>query len=128
MPIKNTAIPNEPILLSELIAPFDPVKDVETLKQDLGALYQRVQGPISLITSGDIELNFSQMMISLSTITRGEYKFTDLPLTMYSLSDNNSPIIKIMMDAISKGMYGKITIRFVKTVDEALTAIRAGYK
>jgi hypothetical protein len=125
MTVTITELPNEPIIMVDGVEPYYPVEDTQMMNEGAHRLYDRVQGPIYAVLDTSFEANFSQLMLAMATATRGDKRMNLLPLTIYATGDVDNFATKIVMEAIAKGMYGGITVKFVKTKDEALAIIRA---
>jgi hypothetical protein len=127
MTIKVTELPNEPIMLCEVISPYKPVEDTKTVQDAAYALYERVKGPIYSVSYSleDIQMSFPEAIVSFAAGTRGERRLNGLPLTMYLVLDSDSAVMKSMMAAVARGMYGGIDVKLAKNKDEALAMIRA---
>jgi hypothetical protein len=90
------------------------------------ALYEQMQRHIYVIFDGRrVVLNFSQMMLVLSYISRTPHDLTRLPLTVYNVVDFEHPIMRLGFNVIRSGQYGIIDIRMAETVEEAHAKIRA---
>jgi hypothetical protein len=126
MALKITEMPNEPILICEISDPYNPVEDSHPSNEAAHALYQRVQGPIHMVIINNAKTTFSDTMIGIATVTRGEKSLRNLPITLYAMGDINNPIARSLMEAIVKGLYGGINFKLVKSTEEALAMIRAG--
>jgi hypothetical protein len=128
MIVQMTEMPEEAILICELADPYESMADSKAVGAAAHKFYQQLNKPISLIVFArkDIQVSFSDAMIGIGILTRGEHALNSIPLTLYNIADNITPPIKIILDAITKGLYGAMKIKTAKTIDEALTMIRAG--
>jgi hypothetical protein len=124
MTIKITQLGDEAILLAELSDPYQPREDSEAIKRAVYELYQKAQRPIALISTGEVSLGFSDAMIAMATMIRGEIRLNDFPVTLYPILPVESELTKIVLQAVTKGLYGGIRVKVCPTVDAALTAIR----
>jgi hypothetical protein len=128
MPLKITEMPNEPIIYCEVYSPYDPVADTNAMKEAAYALHERVKGPIYVISHSphNVTLNLSQAMLGIKTATEGDKPLNALPITFYPIADVHNMAIKLIMEAIARGMYRGMNVKLAKDKDHALEMIRAG--
>jgi hypothetical protein len=130
MIVQMTEMPEEAILICELAPPYEAMADPKALGAAAHKFYKQVNKPISLILltseGKNIHLSFSDAMIGIGILTRGEYALNTMSVTLYNVTEVMTPPVKIVLEAIAKGLYGGITVKIAKSKDEALTLIRAG--
>jgi hypothetical protein len=130
MPLKITELPNEPILYCEVYAPYNPINDTNAMKDAAYALYERVRGPIYVISYSptDVRLTFSQAVLGIKTATEGDKALNVLPITFYAVADVHNIAIKLIMEAIAKGMYKGMNVKLARDKEDAITMIHANKK
>jgi hypothetical protein len=130
MIVNLTELTEDATLLCEVGNPFQPIVDTNALKNALYALHDQVKGPIILIAfaSAEISVSFSDIMMSIATATHGVRRLNALPLTVFTISEQNNTAVKVFVEAFTKGAGDmlNITVKIALTIDEALTLIRAG--
>jgi hypothetical protein len=125
MAMRIEPIPDLPALLMHQVGGDFDETDLANYKAACYALYQREQRHIYVVYDiRQLEVNFSQLVMMLPMFQRQPHRLTDLPLTINIVIDSTNPVVMIGVRAVQTGQYGKMDVKVVNSVDEALRAIR----
>jgi hypothetical protein len=125
MAIQIETVPNLPVVIVTQLEAEVTEQDVLDWKAACHELYRQVGGQIYLIHDvRKIVVNFSQLVLLLSVLQRQPNRLTDLPISVYGVMGELNSVMNIGLKAIQAGQYGKMDVKVVMSVEEALTAIR----
>jgi hypothetical protein len=129
MIVKLTELTEDATIICEMGNPFQPIDDTNAIKDALYAIHDQVKGPVTLIALANTEIgvSFSDIMMSIATATRGVRRLNALPLTVYTIAEQNNAAIKVFVEAFSKsaGDILNINTKIAPTLNDALVMIRA---
>jgi hypothetical protein len=125
MSTETTLLPGEPIILHKLDATFSLAKDMIPDSERVTKLLDSSQQPLYLIVDlTDVKLNFSDLVASMATATKGGKAVLRHPNIKQIIAVTTSDLLALGAKALKQAQYGQLEAQVFSSLDEALTYVR----
>jgi hypothetical protein len=126
MPFDLSVLPEEPIIISTLISPFDIEKDLRMLSDRVKYILQETTGTYYYITDTTHldHISFSMVLSGLVAISKGAASFLLKDERLNPVIVANSGLARFAAESLSQKQYGGLNIRLFNSLEEALAYSR----